>query len=154
MTNRISFNMDMIKTGVTIVCMALVITFTTQAAFAASASPSVVLNGSELAKSSIIQDGKTLVPVRDISDIYSELDIVVMWDQEAQMFTAVKGDVTITIQIGSNILTRNGEQITLDVPSQLVDGKAMVPLRATAESLGLEVNWDASTMTAAIGEKK
>ena len=154
MTNRISFNMDMIKSGVTIVCMALVITFTTQATFAASASPGVLLNGSELAKSSIIQDGKTLVSVRDISDIYSELDIVVMWDQEAQMFTAVKGDVTITIQIGSNILTRNGEQITLDVPSQLVDGKPMVPLRATAESLGLEVNWDASTMTAAIGEKK
>ena len=153
MTNRISFNMDMIKAGVTIWCMALVITLTTQVAFAESASPSVVLNGSELtfAQPPIIQDGRALVPVRDIC---SELGVDVTWDPSTQMFTAVKDDIKITIQIGSNILTRNGEQITLDVPTQLVDGKAMVPLRAIAESLGVEVKWDANTMTAKMDEKK
>jgi hypothetical protein len=153
MKNKSSFNKKAIKSGVAIMCMALAITSATQFAFAESAKPSVVLNGSELslAQQSVIQEGRTLVPVRDIC---VALGVDVTWDPTTEMFTAVKDDITITIQIGSNILTRNGEQITLDIPTQYVNDKAMVPLRAIAENLGVAVNWDANTSTASMDVNK
>lgn len=36
----------------------------------------------------------------------------------------------------------NGQEIKPDVPVQIVDGRAMVPIRWVAEALGLEVGWD------------
>ena len=64
--------------------------------------------------------------------------------------TAVKDDITISLQIGSNILTKNGENITLDVPAQLVGGRTLVPARAVAESFGASVEWDGDTSTVVI----
>jgi len=139
--------MDMKKTGVVIVCMALAITLGSGVVFAAPVNVSV--NGSELTfdQPAIVENGRTLVPLRAI---FEELGAPVEWDQSTQIVTATKGDITVTIQIGSNILTRNGEQITLDVPPQIVGGRALVPLRAIAESFGVEVDWDENTRTAII----
>jgi len=46
-------------------------------------------------------------------------------------------------------LVRNGQNITLDVPAQLIGGRTLVPTRAVAESFGAEVGWEreASTVT-------
>lgn len=38
----------------------------------------------------------------------------------------------------------NGQQITCDVPPQLINGRVMVPARALAEALGAIVTWDSS----------
>ena len=43
-------------------------------------------------------------------------------------------------------------QITIDTPSQLLDGRTMIPLRAVAEGLGLSVNFDNATRTITITE--
>jgi len=141
--------MDMKKAGMAIACVALIITLGAEVAFAESAS--VVLNGSELTfDQPAIVENRTLVPLRAIFD---ELGAGIEWDQSTHIVTAVRGNITITIQIGSNILTKNGEQITLDVPPQIIDGRAMVPLRAIAESFGTEVGWDPTTRTVTINEK-
>ena len=41
----------------------------------------------------------------------------------------------------------NGELLPLDVPPQIIGGKAMVPLRAIFEAMGAEIQWDPRTNT-------
>ena len=38
----------------------------------------------------------------------------------------------------------NGTPLVMDVPPQLVGGRTLLPLRAVAEALGAEVNWDST----------
>jgi hypothetical protein len=39
----------------------------------------------------------------------------------------------------------NGQQLTPDVPAQIIEGRTMVPIRFVAEALGANVSWDANT---------
>jgi hypothetical protein len=41
----------------------------------------------------------------------------------------------------------NGNEVTSDVPPQIVDGRVLVPLRAVAEALGANVDWDAASQS-------
>ncbi|MDD3767174.1 MAG: copper amine oxidase N-terminal domain-containing protein [Eubacteriales bacterium] len=49
----------------------------------------------------------------------------------------------------------NGEQLTFDVPPQLIDDRTMVPMRAIFEALKAEVEWfdDTQTIRAETDEK-
>jgi len=137
------------KTSIAIVCMALGVLFGAGVVFAEPIPVRVNVNGSELIldQPAVIVNDRTLVPIRAISE---ELGANVEWDDAAETITVTRYDITVTIQIGSNILIRNGEQITLDVPAQIIGGRTLVPLRAIAESFGVEVDWDSSTSTALI----
>jgi hypothetical protein len=97
----------------------------------------------------IIQNGRTLVPLRVI---FEALGATVNWNQSTQTVTAVRDDTIVSLTIGSNTLNRNGEQVILDVPAQLVGGRTLVPARAVAESFGASVDWDAGTRTVMITE--
>ena len=107
---------------------------------------SVTLNGEYVTfdQPPIIQDGRTLVPLRAI---FEALGADVEWDGAFQMVTATKGDVVVRMQIGNNVMTRNGQSITLDVPPQIVNDRTLAPARAVAESFGASVNWDEATQT-------
>ena len=124
----------------------------TTTATPASDEIKVIVNGTAVAfdQPPIIENGRTLVPLRAI---FEALGAEVEWEQSTQTVTAVRGDVTITLQIGSNILKRNGESIELDVPAKIVGGRTLVPARAVAESFGAEVGWDAKTRTVTITER-
>lgn len=54
---------------------------------------------------------------------------------------------TIKLVIGSNVITTNGVDATLDVPAQIIGERTMVPLRAIFEALGASVEWDDATKT-------
>ena len=141
MRKRISTIMSMNnkKAGVVVACMALVVTLGTGFVFAAPAPVNVINSGSVLTSGQppFVENDGTLVPLRTVTE---ELGADVGWDSSTQTVTAVKGGITITLKIGSNSLTRNGEQKTLDVPAQIVDGRVLVPIRAIAENLGIEVD--------------
>ena len=94
-----------------------------------------------------IIDGRTMVPLRAI---FEALDAAVDWDGDTQTITSTKDSITVKMQIGSNILYKNGEESELDVPAQLVDGRTLVPVRAVAESFGADVEWDGDTQTVTI----
>ena len=97
----------------------------------------------------IIQEGRTLVPLRAI---FEALGADVEWEDATQTVTAVRQGVAIEMQIGNSVFSVNGEQKTLDVPPQLVGGRTLVPVRAIAESFGAEVGWDQDTSTVTITE--
>ncbi len=86
----------------------------------------------------IIENGRTLVPLRAILE---EIGASVLWDEENQIISAFKGDTTIKLQINSNKMYKNSEEIIIDAPAKLVNGRTLVPLRAIAESFNCNVNW-------------
>ena len=71
---------------------------------------------------------------------------------ENQTAYIVYNDNMVEIAIDADIIHVNGEAVTIDTPSQLLDGRTMIPLRAVAEGLGLSVNFDNATRTITITE--
>lgn len=102
---------------------------------------SVHLNGQKLYFDQIpvIQEGRTLVPVRGI---FEALGAEVLWDGDTRTVTAAKGDITVSLGIDKTVATKNGEEITLDVPAKIVSGRTMVPARFVADCFGVTVEWN------------
>lgn len=112
---------------------------------------SVSVNGNMLnpdVPAQIIND-RTLVPVRSI---FEALGADVSWDGENQLVTAVRGDITITMKIGNNVMNVNSEAKELDVPAQVINDRTLVPARAISEAFGCKVEWDGSNKTVYITE--
>jgi hypothetical protein len=109
----------------------------------ASAEPpiTVLLDGNiiEFDQPPIIENDRTLVPVRKI---FEAMGATVDWNDETNTATGTKGYIIIVMQIGNNIITKNGQQIELDVPPQIVNDRTLVPVRAVAEGLNCTVGWD------------
>ena len=110
----------------------------------AQAAPKVMLNGNQLffEDPPIIEDGRTLVPLRAI---FEALGANVEWDSTANTITAIKGDVQIKLQIGARTAYKNGSSINIDVPVHIVNGRTLVPLRVISEVFGADVSWDGNT---------
>ncbi len=120
----------------------------------------VTLDGAEIdfdVKPKII-DGRTVVPFRKI---FEKIGALVKWDEETQTVSARKSSKTITMTIGSdNMQIDKGktdeegnpiiENVTLEVPSQILDGRTLVPARAISEAFGLNVDWDKNSKTVII----
>ncbi|HJV47287.1 MAG TPA: copper amine oxidase N-terminal domain-containing protein, partial [Bacillota bacterium] len=86
----------------------------------------------------VIKDGHTLIPIRGVSE---SLKADVQWDSTAQTVTINRDGTTIVLTVGSNVATINGESVTLDAPSSIMNGRAFVPLRFISEALKAQVNW-------------
>lgn len=116
-----------------------------------SAAVSVELNGSSIYfdQPPVIQDGRTLVPMRAI---FEAMGCEVEWDNDSQMIDVYKDDENImTMWIDSTSMWTTGNNyIDLDVPPQIVNSRTLVPVRAISESIGAIVNWDARTQTVSI----
>ena len=121
---------------------------------------SVTLNGTKIdfdVKPQIV-DGRTVVPLRKI---FEEIGALVKWDGETQTVSARKNSKTITMTICStNMQINKGdtddegnaviENVSLDVPAQVIDDRTLVPARAISEAFGLNVDWDDDTNTVII----
>ena len=112
----------------------------------------VIVNGKTQAldQPPILENGRILMPLRTI---FEALGAEVDWDQTTQTVTAIKDDITIKLTIGSETLLKNDQNIKLDVPAQIVNGRVLVPTRAVSESLEAEVKWEQSTQTVSINQK-
>lgn len=96
-----------------------------------------------------IEQGVTMVPVRYVSE---ELKAEVEWNAETKQVTVTDlgTDQQIVLTVDSTLAEVNGEEVTLDLPAVVRDGRVFVPLRFIAESLGGEVFWDEETKTVTI----
>ena len=109
----------------------------------------VVVNGNALSTDQppVIVEGRTLVPLRAI---FEALGASVDWNNDEKKVTSTKGSDTITLVIGEKRLHKNGKEIVLDVPAQIVNSRTMVPARAVSEALGSKVDWNGDTKTVTI----
>jgi len=70
----------------------------------------------------------------------AEKDITVTYKKPAPVKKTV-----VTVQIGSDIMTVNGQVYQLDVAPVIHEGHTYLPLRAIAEALGAKVDWIPAT---------
>lgn len=87
-----------------------------------------------------MQNGRTLVPLRAI---FEAKGATVSWDQKTQTVTAVNGTVTMIIKVGDKKITKNGTQISLDAPPQIVNGRTLVQLVQLLKASAQTLNWRA-----------
>ena len=88
-----------------------------------------------------------MVPMRVI---FEALGAEVSWDEETQMVQGTKDGIVVQLQIGSTLMFKNGNEILLDVPPQIMDDRTLVPVRAVAEDFDANVQWDANSNTVII----
>lgn len=89
----------------------------------------------------VIEDGRTLVPVRKI---FEALGADVSWDEETKTVTTNKGTKTVVLVIDSTEANAGDETIILDVPARIINGRTLVPVRFIADSFGVRVSWNNS----------
>lgn len=96
-----------------------------------------------------IENDRTLVPMRAI---FEALGAQVAWDGEDRTVISYDpvSDVSITMQIDSDVMFVGETAVKLDVPAKIVSDRTFVPLRAISESMNSEVNWDGATRTVTI----
>jgi hypothetical protein len=86
-----------------------------------------------------IQDGRTFVPVRMVGEA---LGAEVEYDAATQVITLTRPDLTVTMTVGSNVLTKSdGTTVVSDVAPFIVaeTGRTVIPFRAIAEAFGATV---------------
>lgn len=134
----------------------LVFSFTTFMPLPAGAQAeqdiAVFINGEEIVFDTppVIENGRTMVPLRAIAE---GMGMTVKWNNEAQQVIAEKagesGLMKITLQIGSaSAEVEKGNQATiqsLDAAPFIRDDHTFLPLRFMAESMELQVDWDADS---------
>lgn len=85
-----------------------------------------------------IDNSITLVPLRFVAEAF---DAKVVWDNNAQKAIISDGKTIIEFTLGNKVYTVNDVAYNAETEPKLVNGRTMVPLRATAESLGKTVLW-------------
>ncbi|WP_150269922.1 stalk domain-containing protein [Paenibacillus tepidiphilus] len=92
-------------------------------------------------------NGTVLVPLRGL---FTKLGAELSWDNASKTVTAVKGDSSLTYQIGSNAARLNSQTLSVPVPGRLEEGQSLIPLRLVSETLGGTVSWMPATGTVQI----
>jgi len=95
----------------------------------------------------IIVNDRAMVPMRGI---FEYLGAQVYWYPETREVVGYKDNNYIKLQINNETYYKNGNSDTLDSPPIIVDSRTMVPVRFIAESLDMNVNWDAENRTVTI----
>lgn len=99
------------------------------------------------AKPFIDENGRTLLPVRFVTE---ELGAKVEWNEKEQKAYIRKDVTTITIKINDKDILVNGIIKRMDTKAIIKEDRTFVPIRYTAESLGATIGWNANTKTVII----
>jgi hypothetical protein len=104
-------------------------------------APRIFVNGQPLRTrvAPIVEDGRTLVPLRAI---FERLGATVSFDPVDQRIVARRAGTVVRLRLDSTEASVNESNITLDVPATSYYGSTLVPLRFVSEALGAEVDYD------------
>ena len=87
----------------------------------------------------VIIDGRTMLPMRQIAQ---ELGCEVTWNEAAKQIYVMRGSDIIVFTVDSKTGYENGKEFTMDVPATIVNDRTMLPVRALADALHLNIKWD------------
>ena len=102
---------------------------------------SIFINGELITPDSdpVMVNDRTLVPIRAVAEY---LGYTVGWDDASQSVTMFNSNNTIKFTIDSTTAIKNGRNFTIDVPAQIIGERTYLPLRAVAEAMDAEVEWN------------
>lgn len=102
-----------------------------------------------------IKDSRTFVAVRPIADAFGA---EIGWNEATQTVTLTREDMTMTIVIGSNVITKVADGVTTtseaDVAAFIQNGRTVLPFRAIGEAFGATVEYDATTQAVSFTQAK
>jgi serine protease Do len=95
----------------------------------------------------VIVEGRTLVPIRAVIEAFKGS---VVWDATVSKVTVTLGENALNLLIGKSTASLNGTMLPVDganprVVPVITNGRTMLPLRFVAESLGIDVQYEAAT---------
>lgn len=109
-------------------------------------SPSVLNKGTQtqLDKTNasvvpVIRNSRTFVPLRFLSESFG---MDVEYNDRTREISISGGSIMLKLNPGSNVVVKNGEEITIDAAPYIENGRTMVPLRAVTEMFSKQVFWD------------
>jgi len=82
--------------------------------------------------------GRTLVPLRKLAEA---LEGTVAWDAVNRQVVLSQGTKVIVLGIGKTTANVDGQEVALDVPAVIVNGRVLVPLRFVSEALDAQVDY-------------
>lgn len=95
----------------------------------------------------VISNSRTLVPLRAACEA---IGLNVGWNSATSQITVTDGVKTVGLTIGSNIMTVDQTEITLDTAPCIISERTMMPIRAVVETFGYQVGWDGNAKTVTI----
>jgi len=132
-----------------------IVYFITNTCFASSLVK-IVIDGEELIldPSPFIENGRTLVPIRFISE---KLGAKVDWNNEERLVTIEKGNRKVVLKIDSRLVLYDEKEKVYglsDVAPKIVEGRTFVPLRLVSNALGVGIEWNSTTRTVYVDSSK
>lgn len=82
--------------------------------------------------------GRVLVPMRAI---FESFEAEVNWDEATATATATKEGRVVQVTENSTVTKVDGQDVVIDVPATIIDGRFLVPVRFISESFGAKVDW-------------
>jgi hypothetical protein len=112
-----------------------------------NADVTVIVNGSRMNfdQPPLEQAGRVFVPLRGV---FEQLGASVVYQNGT--INATGDGRNVSLQIGSNQATVDGQSQTLDSPPFVEGSRTLVPLRFVAQALGASVDWNNDTSTVTI----
>ena len=97
----------------------------------------------------VIVNGRTLVPIRFISEAFGAS---VDWNNSTREATIKLLNNTIVLKVDSATATVNGYNVYLDAPATIIKqtGRTVVPIRFISDSLGADVAWNSTNKSVTI----
>ena len=86
----------------------------------------------------VMEDDRTLIPLRGL---FERMGASVEWDGEKQTATVIMDDTVLSVKIDHYKAKINDSFKYMDIPTRLVEGRTMIPLRFLSEELGYVVIW-------------
>jgi len=91
----------------------------------------------------LVVDGRTLIPIRPVIE---EMGGTVEWTPATEYYlpriVCKTYGYHAQMWLTWNQLYVNGEELSFDVPPQVINGRTMIPLRVLLEAMGCVVKWD------------
>lgn len=134
---------------------ALLISMALLSVQAADADVKICINGEYVAFSDdygypyISEENRTMVP---LAVTMQAAGAKVSWNQETQTATVLKGDTAVQVPIGQSYILVNGGRRENDAPARVVNGRTYLPIAVVLQSVGYNVEWEASTKTVFVSD--
>lgn len=87
----------------------------------------------------VIKDGRTLLPVRALCEA---INADVEWDDRSKTVNISVKNKSVSMKIGEKEILINNTKKSIDVPTIIVLGRTLLPLRTVGEIIGAEVEWN------------
>jgi multiple sugar transport system substrate-binding protein len=94
-----------------------------------------------LEQGAVIKSGRTLVPLRFITEA---MGATLVWDAATRTANITLADNKIALTIDKTVAKVNGYDVILDAPAAIINSKTVVPMRFVAEAMGATTLWNAT----------